>query len=151
MDPESDIVVAPDAESAPGIEALGSSSLREFIRYFVASLVALVVDAGSLALFTSVLGIPYLISGAMSFSLGIAVIYILSIKWVFEKRALDNPVAEFGLFFFIGIIGLGINELVLWALTGGFGIYYLFSKGASIIVVFTWNFLARKSLLFRKK
>ncbi|MCR4325557.1 MAG: GtrA family protein [Patescibacteria group bacterium] len=146
---EADIVTSPEREMAPSIEALGSSTAHEFLRYFVASAVALVVDAGSLALMISVFGVPYLISGAIAFCLGVATIYLLSIRWVFEKRAFKSAQAEFALFLIIGIVGLGINELILWVLTGQFGFFYLFSKGASVFVVFLWNFFARKTLLFR--
>lgn len=131
--------------------ALGSSTLHEFIRYLAASLVALGVDVGVLALLTGVFGVPYLISAAISFLLGLSVIYIASIYWVFEARSMRSPAVEFGVFFTIGLIGLGINELILWVLTGGLGLYYLASKMASVFVVFTWNFFARKYVLFAKK
>ena len=146
---EYDPVRTPEDMTTSAFSAFGSRNAHEFIRYFGASLLALAVDAGSLALMTSVLGIPYLISGALSFSLGLIVIYVLSIMWVFEKRDMHNPVNEFIIFAIVGIVGLGINELVLWFLTGYFGFFYLVSKVASVIIVFTWNFFARKALLFR--
>ena len=147
---EKDIVVAPEGESAPSMEALGSDTMREFIRYFAASALALAVDAGTLALLTSGLNIPYLISGGISFTLGIIVIYVLSVRWVFETRAMRDARSEFLLFAGVGLIGLLINEGVLALLTGVFGFYYLLSKVASVVIVFTWNFIARKFLLFSR-
>ncbi len=97
---------------------------------------------------TSVFGVPYLISGGVAFTLGLIVIYILSVRWVFEVRHVRSIWAEFTVFVVIGIIGLGLNEGVLWVLTGYFGLFYLVSKIASVLVVFTWNFFARKFLLF---
>lgn len=149
MDENPDILTAPEAATAPSLEAAGSETLHEFIRYFVASGVALGVDVGSLWFLTSVLGVPYLYSGAIAFLLGLTVIYILSVWWVFEERALRDWKAEFVIFALIGIVGLGLNELVLWVLTGLFGLFYLFSKLASVVVVFTWNFFVRKFFLFR--
>ncbi|MEY4747513.1 MAG: hypothetical protein RLZZ416_562 [Candidatus Parcubacteria bacterium] len=149
MEQEVDIVTNPESEVS-SLGALGSQNLHEFLRYGVASAIALVVDAGSLVLLTSYLGVPYLISGAIAFSLGIAVIYFLSINWVFEKRTMESATAEFSLFFVIGVIGLLINELVLFVLTGEYGVYYMFSKGTSIVIVFFWNFFARKYLLFAR-
>ena len=146
---DTDIATAPEGEMAPSIEALGSNTTREFLRYFVASAIALVTDAGSLVLMTSLIGIPYLYSGAVAFLFGLTVIYVLSIRWVFEARSVRDWRAEFSLFALIGIVGLLLNEFVLWILTGELGFHYMLSKGASVVLVFLWNFLARKSLLFK--
>ena len=150
MDEHTDITVASRSRNDGMLAAVGSRTMREFIRYFAASAVALLVDAGILALLTSYAGVPYLISGAISFVFGIVVNYLLSIRWVFERRTFGDARVEFALFFLIGIVGLFINELVLWFLTSHFGIYYLFSKGISVIIVFLWNFFARKFFLFAR-
>lgn len=131
------------------VPGIASQNVREFLRYFGASLVALLCDAGSLALMTSVFHVPYLISAPIAFLFGLAIVYALSIYWVFERRDMQNPAAEFGIFLVIGVVGLGVNELVLWIFTGLFGVFYLVSKVASVVVVFTWNFFARKYTLFR--
>ena len=144
-----DIAAAPEGEKAPSFEALGSSTLHEFIRYFAASFVALAVDIGVLWLLTSIFGVEYLLSAAVSFLLGLTIVYLASIYWIFETRNMRSPGVEFGIFLIIGLIGLGINEGVLWLLTGGLGLYYLVSKIASVFIVFSWNFLARKYFLFK--
>ena len=149
MSEEPDIVTVPEAATTPMVSILGSSGIHEFIRYFVASGVALFVDAGSLWLMTDVFGIQYLWSGSIAFLLGLTIVYILSVSWVFEKRTMQDWKREFLIFAFIGLVGLGLNDLMLWFLTGYMGLFYMFSKGASIVTVFAWNFGARKWLLFR--
>ena len=149
MADELDIVTAPESETGSTLSVAGARGVQEFIRYFTASLVALVVDAGSLYILTSLLGVPYLYSGAITFLLGLTIVYVLSITWVFEHRTSVHPGIEFLIFAIIGVVGLAINEGVLYVLTGLFGLYYLLSKAASVIIVFTWNFFARKYLLFR--
>jgi putative flippase GtrA len=131
------------------MSALGSEGVREFVRYFAASAVALVVDALLLYVLTSIVGVPYLYSGAIAFLLGLVIVYVLSIVWVFEHRTSVHPGVEFLVFALIGLVGLGVNEGVLYVLTGIYGVYYLVSKIASVVVVFTWNFFARKYMLFR--
>jgi putative flippase GtrA len=115
----------------------------------LASGVALSLDVGSLYVLTSIFTVPYLISAAIAFLIGLTTIYVLSVNWVFEHRVLRDAKAEFAVFTLIGMVGLALNELVLWALTGQLGLYYLLSKGVSIAIVFSWNFGARKWLLFR--
>ncbi len=146
---ESDIVTTPEAESNTALAVAGSKGIHEFIRYFAASAVALILDAGVLWVLTSAFDIPYLYSGAIAFTLGLTLIYFLSIYWVFDQRAVRNWKAEFMLFALIGLIGLGLNELILWLFTDLFGFFFMISKFASVIVVFSWNFGARKWLLFR--
>jgi len=146
---EPDITITPEAVPSSTMGFLGSEGLHEFIRYFAASAAALVVDVVVLWFLTSVIGLSYLYSGAIAFVLGLTMVYVLSIFWVFDKRALADWRAEFLVFAVIGIVGLGLNELILWVLTGYFGWFYLVSKAASVLVVFSWNFGARKRFLFR--
>ncbi len=146
---EPDIVTTPEAETSSTLSTIGSRGLHEFIRYVAASAIALLIDTGSLFLMTSIFEVPYLISGAIAFTLGLAMVYVLSVVWVFENRVVRSRLAEFAAFALIGIIGLAMNEAILWLLTSAFGFYYLVSKIGSVAVVFTWNFFARKHLLFR--
>lgn len=145
---ERDLATTPEAATAPSIEMLGSRGTREFIRYGVASLCALALDTGLLLLLTEVYGVSYLVSGAVGFVAGMVAIYILSIRWVFDERSMD-PLKEFMLFAAIGLVGLGINELILFVFTGLVSVHYLLSKILSVALVFSWNFAARKYLLFR--
>ncbi len=146
---EPDLVTTPDAETGASLSVIGSPGAREFIRYFTASLIALAVDFAALAYLTSAVGIDYLISAAIAFFLGLVTVYTLSVLWVFDRRSLRTPLVEFFLFAVIGAAGLLLNEMVLWLLTGVFGTFYLISKCVSVIFVFTWNYIARKFLLFR--
>lgn len=128
--------------------ALNTNLLKELMRYGLASAAALAADVGLLYALTSWAHVPYLISALAGFMAGLAIVYTLSVTWVFKKRALEDRRAELLIFAVIGVVGLGINELVLWALTDGLGLYYLLSKAVSVGAVFTWNFGARKYMLF---
>lgn len=144
-----DIVTTPEAATTSSISSIGSEGLHEFIRYGVASALALTTDTATLWFLTSIIGIPYLLSGAIAFVVGLIMIYILSVYWVFARRAFENRWIEFLVFSLIGLVGLAINEAILYFLTSVFGFFYLVSKLASVAFVFTWNFAARKWLLFR--
>ncbi|MBP2044841.1 GtrA family protein [Methanobacterium aggregans] len=124
-------------------------TLIQFFRYTFVGGVAFLLDFGSLYYLTEYLGVYYLLSAAIAFILGLVANYILSITWVFDNHTLDNKVSEFGLFALIGIVGLGINEFIIWGFTANVQIYYMFSKIISAIIVLIWNFSARKYLLFK--
>lgn len=127
-----------------------NNPIMQFIRYAFVGGFAFLVDFGSFYFFTDILGVHYLISGIIAFIIGLLVNYGLSVFWVFNNRAMKNKLMEFVFFSIIGVIGLGLNELILWVLTDILLFYYLYSKLVSAFIVWLWNFFARKLLLFNK-
>jgi putative flippase GtrA len=121
----------------------------EFFRYFLVGGFAFVCDTSTLFSLTHFLKVNYLVSAPVGFLVGTAVNYVLSTTWVFQRRTLKNTSAELALFTLIGVVGLGLNELILWVFQSELGIYYLFAKLVSGVTVFMWNFGARKVALFR--
>lgn len=121
----------------------------QFFRYIFVGGVAFLVDFASLYIFTDYIGVFYLVSAAVAFILGLITNYILSISWVFNRRTLGNKTIEFSVFTFIGIIGLGLNEVFIWFFTAEVGFFYLLSKILAAIIILFWNFFARKLTLFR--
>jgi putative flippase GtrA len=121
----------------------------QFFRYIFVGGAAFIVDFVSLFIFTDIFGVYYLISAAIAFILGLVANYALSINWVFNKRTLENRWSEFTIFAVIGIIGLGLNELIIWLFTDYVGLYYLISKIIAAALILFWNFFARKFTLFR--
>ncbi|MBI5680415.1 MAG: GtrA family protein [Methanobacterium sp.] len=121
----------------------------QFFRYIFVGGIAFIVDFGSLFILTQYFGIYYLFSAAIAFILGLIANYALSIKWVFNKRTLNNIWSEFTIFTVIGVIGLGLTVLFMWFFTEYITLYYLFSKIITASLVLFWNFSARKITLFR--
>ena len=121
----------------------------QFLRYFFVGGTAFIVDFGALYIFTEYLHIYYLTSACLSFTAGTIVNYLISVFWVFQKRNLKNRSLEILIFVAIGIIGLILNLLIIWMLTEKSGIHYLASKIISTILVYCWNFFARKLILYK--
>ncbi|MBN1983906.1 MAG: GtrA family protein [Chitinivibrionales bacterium] len=122
---------------------------KQFIRYGFVGAAAAFVDLNVLYLFTTVFHFHYLLSNIVAFCCGLTTNYILSIFWVFTSHTFKSKTVEFLIFTAIGIVGLGINELVLWACTELCGMYFMISKVFGILVVFLWNFFVRKFVLFK--
>jgi len=119
------------------------------LRYLVVGLVALGVDVTLLVLLTESAGLHYLLSAALAFLCGLIVNYVLSIAWVFKYRSMSDKRVEFVVFAMVGIAGLGLLELMMWSMTELAGVNYLISKAGATVLVFSWNFLGRRFLLFR--
>lgn len=126
------------------------STPTQFLRYVIVGGMAFLVDFGSLYALTEFVGLPYLVSAALAFLLGLFTNYALSISWVFSSRKLGNRWLEFGVFALIGLVGLGLNELIIWQCTETIGLHYLVAKIVSAGVVLFWNFFARKYALFKR-
>ena len=127
---------------------LGAAPAGEFLRYFAASAAGLCVDFGLYVALTRHAGWHYLASAAAGFCAGLATVYALSVLWVFGQRRLRNGWHEFALFALIGLAGLALTELVLYACTGLVGLDYRVSKIFAAGLVFLFNFGCRKLLLF---
>ena len=127
------------------------NTLIQLFRYTFVGGIAFVVDFVSLFLLTEFAGLHYLYSAAIAFILGLIINYILSILWVFKSRTVNKKIIEIIIFAVIGIIGLGLNEVMIWFFTEQLTIYYLYSKLISTAIVYFWNFLARKYILYNKK
>ncbi len=123
----------------------GTSTYAQMFRYAFVAVFGLVVDFGTVIFTKQVLGFYYLIAACCGFLLGLVCTYILSNKLVFGRPKGDQR-RLFILFGIIGLVGLGILNLLMWILTGQFGINYIVSKALATIVVFMWNFFARKTL-----
>lgn len=120
----------------------------QLFKYFFVGGIAYTVDFGSLYFLTDIAKVHYLISAAIAFTLGLITNYSLSILWVFSKRTLTNKRLEFIVFSIIGLVGLSLNEVIIWFFTEWIHFHYLISKVFSTVVVFFWNFFARKKILF---
>ena len=127
------------------------NTLIQLFRYGFVGGAAFLVDYSVLVLLTEVFGMHYLLSATISFILGLITNYLLSVVWVFNNRTLGNRWAEFTVFAIIGVIGLGLNALIMYVCTDKMGIHYMISKIISTVIVFFWNFFARKIVLFKAK
>lgn len=107
----------------------------------------------------------YLISGVIGFAVSMVVNYLLSMKYVFQRKDDIARSKEFTIFAVLSVIGLGINEICLyigidliynnWAWLQGImgrslAENYFFKFGATGIVM-VYNFITRKKFLEKKE
>ncbi len=127
------------------------SWLIQLFRYIIVGGVAFLVDYGLLYVLTEFMHLYYLISATISFILGLAVNYLISTNWVFRHSKLSNRMVEFTVYSIIGVIGLLINNFLLYFFTDYLHIHYMISKLITAILVMGWNFFGRKLILFKNK
>ena len=131
-----------------------SSLMGQFVRYLVTGGFAFVVDFLLYAFCLYELSWHYLVANLVGLVAGLVINYVMSVAWVFSecKRVLeDRKTVEFGVFAIVGIIGVGINELLMLLMVGMLDANEMKSKIVAAILVLVWNFGARKMVLFRER
>ncbi|HJW03729.1 MAG TPA: GtrA family protein [Azospira sp.] len=122
--------------------------VRQFLQYVLVGGLAFLVDYATLFLLTHFGGMHYLLAATVGFALGLAANYLLCIAWVFNQRTMNNQAAEFTAFALIGIMGLALNNGLMYVATDLAGIHYLISKLLAAACVLAFNFGLRRHFLF---
>ena len=132
--------------------------VAEIIKFGVVGLLCFFIDYFIMVGLTELAGIPSLISSGCSYTISTIVNYILSITVVFDADKEANKAAQFIIFVILSLIGLGINQLIMWLGTdwleglmlqsqmlSAFARYaYMIVKIFATAVVMVYNFITRK-------
>ncbi|HSW98832.1 MAG TPA: GtrA family protein [Candidatus Saccharimonadales bacterium] len=129
---------------------LSKKVAQQFVRYFAVAGVGLAVDFGTVIFTKQVLGFYYLLAVCCGFILGLIFTYFFSNKFVFGAPKGDHR-KVFLLFGVVGLVGLGILNILMLVLTGWLGVNYIVAKALATVVVFAWNFLARRTLFHNEE
>ncbi len=119
-------------------------------KYFIVGGVCTLIDFTLLYALTRFAGLHYVVSSVISFMSATVFNYYLCTFWIFKVRTVENRNLEALYYALITAVGLGINSLLIWALTQYAGYYFMISKLLAIFVTYWWNFGARKYFLHSK-
>ena len=124
--------------------------LSQFIKFVIVGLIAFAIDYGLLILFTEVFGINYLISATISFIISVIFNYIASMRYIYTHKQQYSRKREFIVFCILAVIGLIINNALLYMTVEIFGQDYKYMKLIAAVIVALWNFISRKVFLDAK-
>lgn len=117
--------------------------INQIFKFGIVGFLAFLIDYGLLYVLTDFCHIHYLISSIISFVVSLIFNYILSIKWVFDVTK-KQTYKEVVIFVVLSVIGLGINELIMYLGVDNLNIHYMIVKLAATFIVMVWNFVTRK-------
>lgn len=123
--------------------------LAQIIKFGLVGFLCFFIDYGIMVFLTEVASVHYLLSSGISFTVSVIVNYVLSLTYVFETEQ-KNRVKEFIIFVVLSVIGLGINQVLMWFGVDILGIFYMISKIGATAVVMVYNFITRKMILEKK-
>ncbi len=121
--------------------------ISQIIKFGVVGGSAFFIDYGIMIILTEFLRINYLISSGISFSISVIFNYILSVYWVFEVGEKRDKREEFIIFLVLSLIGLGINQMIMWIVVSYLHIFYMLAKIFATFIVMVYNFITRKIFL----
>lgn len=116
---------------------------KQILKFGLVGGIAFLIDYSLLYILTEYFKIYYFYSSIISFIVSLIFNYIASIKWVFDvnhKQTLKDVIV----FTFLSVIGLGINQVVMYIMVEIMNIYYMLSKIVATAIVMVWNFITRK-------
>lgn len=117
----------------------------QLFKFGVVGVLATVLDFLFLYLFTDVFGIYYLLSAAVSFVLSTLFNYVASMRFVFSSKFnKDEKSKEVLLFVILSVIGLLLNQFLMWLFVEKITLYYMLAKIVATFFVMAWNFISRK-------
>lgn len=137
--------------------------IDQILKFGVVGIICFFIDFGIYTFICNGLKWSYIIAGVLGFVVSVVVNYILSMKYVFQGRDDISKTREFVVFVLLSVIGLGLNELILYVCIDG--IYWhwewlqalisiaIMNMGAKIVatgVVMVFNFVTRKIFLEKK-
>lgn len=120
---------------------------EQIMKFGVVGVIATLIDWGIFAICTRVFHIHYAISNVIGFSISVIFNYWASVKWVFDVDKEKDSKRNFVLFIIFSVIGLGLNELILFICIDKIHIMDLISKVIATAIVMVFNFVTRKKFL----
>lgn len=136
------------------------SLITKFIKFGVVGASGAVIDFGLTALCKGILGVPELLANAIGFTVAATSNYYLNRVWTWKSKSKDVGI-EYTKFFFVSLIGLGLNSLIVFLLKDisivprfvntTLDWDFWIAKIIATAIVMVWNFTANNFFTFRKK
>lgn len=119
----------------------------QFAKFGIVGVIAFCIDYGLFLLMTYVFGINYLIASAISFVISTIFNFAASMRYVFAGKRGQTRSQQFVIFFVLSVVGLGVNQLVLWMCVDLLAWLAWAGKLAATFIVMIFNFVTRKVFL----
>jgi putative flippase GtrA len=113
--------------------------ILKFLKFCLVGFSGMVVDFGTTWLLKEKIKVNKYIANSCGFVLAATSNYLWNRIWTFESHN-EHITTEFLSFFIISLIGLGLNNLVLWVLSDKLRLNFYLSKVFAVGIVTIWNF-----------
>jgi len=110
-----------------------------FLKFCIIGFSGMAIDFGTTGLLKEKIKLNKYIANSCGFTLAASSNYFWNRVWTFQSQ--NNHIGtEYFTFFTISLIGLGLNNLIVWILSDKWKLNFYLSKIAAIAMVTFWNF-----------
>ncbi|KYH39349.1 MAG: hypothetical protein AYL28_000730 [Candidatus Bathyarchaeota archaeon B23] len=120
---------------------LHSGEAGRALRFTLVGLSGLLVNEVVIWLLTELVGLYYLLSGAISAEVSIVNNFLWNNYWTFSDRGAGGLLSRFVRFNLTRALGIALTLLLLKLFTELLGLHYLLSNPLAIVIVFVFNYL----------
>ena len=121
--------------------------LVQIFNFAIVGFTATIIDFLFLYLFRDICYLSLVLSNTLSFCISVIYNYFASMAFVFDVNKNKSKKRNFILFIIFSVIGLILNDILVWFISEKLSIYYLLSKVFATLVVMIFNFVTRKKFL----
>ena len=122
----------------------------KFLKFCVVGFSGMLIDFGTTWLLKEKARINKYIANSTGFILAATSNYIWNRIWTFGSKN-EKIAVEYFSFILISVVGLGINNFVIYLLNDKFKLNFYLSKLIAIGVVTIWNFVMNFLITFRQQ
>lgn len=119
-----------------------------FIKYVVYAGIATVLDFIVLYSLTEYSHVWYFLSSALAYLCGMITNFLLNKKFNFANKS-KNIIQQFVVFGLVALVGLGLNQLIIYSLVEFAGLWYMYAKFISVWIVMIYSFVGHKKFTFK--
>ena len=130
------------------MEFISAEFIGKFIRYAIVGFAGLVMDFSVTYVFKEYAKVSKYLANSLGFSVAVITNYVLNRYWTFGAGD-ENVFIQFGTFVLVSIIGLFINNFVIYVLNEKWNLNFYVSKVFAVGVVVLWNFFVNYYYTFR--
>jgi putative flippase GtrA len=124
--------------------------LLRWLKFNTVGAIGIVVQLAALALYRSVLGVPYLAATALAVETAVLHNFIWHERWTWKDRPAGERLSRLVKFNLTnGLLSIGANVLLMRLFVGHFHLHYLAANLLSIALCSLANFLLSDRLVFR--
>lgn len=137
--------------------------IEQIMKFGVVGALSFAIDFSVFFLLSTFTPMPILVANFWGFTISVVFNYIMSMKYVFERKDNIDKKTEFTVFVILSLIGLGLNEFLVWLFVEysyanipviAENLSYDMMKAVGKIlatgIVMVYNFISRKIFLEKK-
>jgi len=120
-------------------DSRASQIFQQFVRYGTSGTIATVADVGLLWVFTSLLGVHYLVSASLSYLTGFFISFELNRRWTFTRT--EKTLRSLQRYTLIAMLKYAVTIILLYLFVDILQWHYLAAKAIVLALTFLWTFL----------